>query len=255
MAHVDQPCRYRPRCGQHDSRRRPAHRHLYLPALQGSQFAQSGFLHPDSQAGRRSRRRHGQRHLSVRGFCSRSAVLLACQSASPRASTSPSSDAAASWPISSASPPMCSTACPRSSWASPIYSLIVLPQKHFSALSGGVALGIMMIPTITRTTEEMLLMVPHAIREAALGLGVPNWRSVLCPSRSRLHRPASSPDACWPSRASPVKQRRFSLPPSATSSGAPTSTSPSPRCRCRFTSTPSLPMTSGTAWHGPARWS
>lgn len=60
-----------------------------------------------------------------------------------------------------------------------IYSLIVLPQKHFSAFSGGVALGVMMIPTITRTTEEMLLMVPHAIREAALGLGVPNWRSVL----------------------------------------------------------------------------
>jgi phosphate transport system permease protein len=60
-----------------------------------------------------------------------------------------------------------------------VYSLIVLPQKHFSAFAGGVALGIMMIPTITRTTEEMLLMVPHSIREAALGLGVPNWRSVL----------------------------------------------------------------------------
>jgi len=60
-----------------------------------------------------------------------------------------------------------------------IYSLIVLPQRHFSAFAGGVALGIMMIPTITRTTEEMLLMVPHSIREAALGLGVPNWRSVL----------------------------------------------------------------------------
>ena len=60
-----------------------------------------------------------------------------------------------------------------------VYSLIVLPQKHFSALSGGVALGIMMIPTITRTTEEMLLMVPHSIREAALGLGLPNWRTVL----------------------------------------------------------------------------
>jgi phosphate transport system permease protein len=59
------------------------------------------------------------------------------------------------------------------------YSLIVLPQGHFSALSGGVALGIMMIPTVCRTSEEMLLMVPHAIREAALGLGVPNWRSVL----------------------------------------------------------------------------
>jgi len=60
-----------------------------------------------------------------------------------------------------------------------VYSLIVVPQQHFSAFAGGVALGIMMIPTITRTTEEMLLMVPHSIREAALGLGVPNWRSVL----------------------------------------------------------------------------
>ena len=50
---------------------------------------------------------------------------------------------------------------------------------HFSALSGGVALGIMMIPTVCRSTEEMLLMVPHAVREAALGLGVPNWRSTL----------------------------------------------------------------------------
>lgn len=60
-----------------------------------------------------------------------------------------------------------------------IYALIVLPQRHFSAFAGGVALGIMMIPTITRTSEEMLLMVPNAVREAALGLGIPNWRSVL----------------------------------------------------------------------------
>ncbi len=59
------------------------------------------------------------------------------------------------------------------------YALIVKPQGHFSALSGGIALGIMMIPTVCRTTEEMLLMVPHVVREAALGLGVPNWRSVL----------------------------------------------------------------------------
>ena len=60
-----------------------------------------------------------------------------------------------------------------------IYALIVLPQKHFSAFAGGVVLGIMMVPTVTRTTEEMLLMVPYAIREAALGLGVPAWRSVM----------------------------------------------------------------------------
>jgi phosphate transport system permease protein len=66
------------------------------------------------------------------------------------------------------------------------YALLVGPQVkwlpflgHFSAFAGGVALGIMMVPTVCRTTEEMLLMVPHAVREAALGLGVPNWRSVL----------------------------------------------------------------------------
>jgi phosphate transport system permease protein len=66
------------------------------------------------------------------------------------------------------------------------YALLVGPKVswlpflgHFSAFAGGVALGIMMIPTVCRTTEEMLLMVPHAVREAALGLGVPNWRSVL----------------------------------------------------------------------------
>ena len=60
-----------------------------------------------------------------------------------------------------------------------IYSLVVIRQKHFSALAGGIALAIMMIPTVTRTTEEMLATVPHAIREAALGLGVPKWRTVL----------------------------------------------------------------------------
>jgi phosphate transport system permease protein len=59
------------------------------------------------------------------------------------------------------------------------YGLVVLPQKHFSALAGGVALAIMMIPTIARTTEQMLLLVPQAIREAAYGLGVSRWRTTL----------------------------------------------------------------------------
>ena len=59
------------------------------------------------------------------------------------------------------------------------YSLIVAKQHHFSGFAGGVALAIMMIPTITRTTEEMLATVPRAIREAALGLGIPKWRTVL----------------------------------------------------------------------------
>jgi phosphate transport system permease protein len=59
------------------------------------------------------------------------------------------------------------------------YSIVVIRQGHFSALAGGVALAIMMIPTIARTTEEMLLLVPTAIREAAYGLGVPRWRTTL----------------------------------------------------------------------------
>ena len=59
------------------------------------------------------------------------------------------------------------------------YSLVVLRQKHFSALAGGVALGIMMSPTITRATEEMLLLVPVSVREAALGLGVSRWRTTV----------------------------------------------------------------------------
>ena len=59
------------------------------------------------------------------------------------------------------------------------YSLVVLRQKHFSAWAGGIALGFMMVPTITRTTEEMLLMVPNMLREAALGLGLSTWRSIL----------------------------------------------------------------------------
>jgi phosphate transport system permease protein len=59
------------------------------------------------------------------------------------------------------------------------YGLVVLTQGHFSAVAGGVALAIMMIPTITRTTEEMLLLVPNAVREAAYGLGVSRWRTTL----------------------------------------------------------------------------
>jgi phosphate transport system permease protein len=59
------------------------------------------------------------------------------------------------------------------------YAIVVLSQHHFSALAGGVALSIMMVPTICRTTEEMLLLVPQALREAAYGLGVPRWRTTL----------------------------------------------------------------------------
>ncbi len=60
-----------------------------------------------------------------------------------------------------------------------VWALVVVKQGHFSMLAGSVALGIMMIPTIARTTEEVLLLVPQSIREAALGLGIPRWRTTL----------------------------------------------------------------------------
>jgi len=56
---------------------------------------------------------------------------------------------------------------------------ILVRGRGFSALAGGIALAIMMVPTISRTTEEMLLLVPQALREAAYGLGVPYWRTTL----------------------------------------------------------------------------
>jgi len=59
------------------------------------------------------------------------------------------------------------------------YTLVVIPMKHFSALAGGIALGILMIPTITRTTEEMIRLVPHSLREAGLALGIPKWKITL----------------------------------------------------------------------------
>jgi len=59
------------------------------------------------------------------------------------------------------------------------WALVVVTQRHFSMLAGSVALGIMMIPTIARTTEEVLLLVPQSIREAALGLGIPQWRTTV----------------------------------------------------------------------------
>jgi phosphate transport system permease protein len=60
-----------------------------------------------------------------------------------------------------------------------VYTLIVLSMRRFSALAGGIALGILMLPTITRTTEELLKLVPDALREAGLALGVPRWRVIL----------------------------------------------------------------------------
>ena len=59
------------------------------------------------------------------------------------------------------------------------YTLVVKPMHNFSAIAGGIALGFMMIPIVTRTTEELVKMVPHSIREASWALGVPQWKTIL----------------------------------------------------------------------------
>ena len=57
------------------------------------------------------------------------------------------------------------------------YALVVKTQGHYSALAGGLALAILMLPTIIRTTEEMLKLVPHTLREGSLALGAPEWKT------------------------------------------------------------------------------
>lgn len=59
-----------------------------------------------------------------------------------------------------------------------VYALVVIPMRGPSALAGGVALGVVMLPTVARTTEALLRLVPDSLREASLALGMPKWRAV-----------------------------------------------------------------------------
>ena len=109
-----------------------------------------------------------------------------------------------------------------------VYGLAVLPFKQFSAMAGGMALGMMMIPIIARTTEELLLLVPGTMREGALALGATRAaRSSRWSSRPPC--PASSPASCsrWP--GSPARPRRCCSPRSTTGSSPPASRSRSRR--------------------------
>ena len=64
-------------------------------------------------------------------------------------------------------------------WGMVAYALVVLPMKGFSAWAGGLALGFIMIPLVLRTTEEVLVLVPRSYREAALALGLPQWKTIV----------------------------------------------------------------------------
>lgn len=64
-------------------------------------------------------------------------------------------------------------------WGMVVYALVVVPMKGFSAWAGGVVLGMIMVPLIMRTTEEVMLLVPNGYREAALALGIAQWRTIV----------------------------------------------------------------------------
>ena len=68
---------------------------------------------------------------------------------------------------------------PSITWGIVVYGLVVLRFKGFSAYAGGLALGLIMIPLIVRTTEEVILLVPNGYREAALALGVSRWKTIV----------------------------------------------------------------------------
>ncbi len=60
-----------------------------------------------------------------------------------------------------------------------VYTFLVVPLGHFSAYAGAVALGILMLPVVARTSEDMLSLVPNTLRESALALGAPRWKVTL----------------------------------------------------------------------------
>jgi phosphate transport system permease protein len=68
---------------------------------------------------------------------------------------------------------------PSITWGIVVYALMVVPMHGFSALAGGVVLGMMMIPLVMRTSEEVLQLVPGGYREAALALGISKWKTIV----------------------------------------------------------------------------
>ena len=98
-----------------------------------------------------------------------------------------------------------------------VYTLVVAPMRQFSGLAGAIALAILVIPVVIRTTEDMLRLVPDQLREAAASVGMP--RVVMI--RHVAYRAAKAgilPACCSPSRASAVRRRRCCSPRSTTSS-------------------------------------
>ena len=120
-------------------------------------------------------------------------------------------------------------------------------------MPAGVALGLMMVPLVMRTTEEVLVLVPQSYREAALALGLARWKVItVIVVRTALKGIATGVIVALARIAGETAPLLFTALGQHTS-GATTSRSRSRPCRCKSSPTPSRPMTTGTARPGPAR--
>jgi phosphate transport system permease protein len=102
-----------------------------------------------------------------------------------------------------------------------VYEIMVCPMGHFSGWAGAVALALIVVPVVVRTTEDMLLLVPDTLREAAASIGLPRSLMIMRIAY-RAARAGMLRACCWQSRASAARPRRSCSPRSTTSSGART---------------------------------
>ncbi len=131
-----------------------------------------------------------------------------------------------------------------------IYVIAVLPMSGFSALAGGVALGILMIPTVARTTEEILKLVPIHHREAGLALGLPRWKVILRIILRGARAPILSGVMLSLARVSGETAPLYSLH-CLTVFGVTVSPLQLPQCRCKYLIMPLAHLKIGTAKRGP----
>ena len=134
------------------------------------------------------------------------------------------------------------------------WTWIVARQNHFSALAGSVALAMLMIPMVMRTTEELIKLVPHSLREAALALGYPRWRTSLS-----IVLPTALPGIVTGSLLAVARIAGETAPLFFTALGQPVPQLQPPtsrwrHCRSPCSPTPPGPTRSGIVTPGPRRW-
>ena len=202
---------------------------VFVTCSARARLAQLEFLHPTAEAGRRRRRRHGQRHRRhARAARARRRCIGVPAGVLGGVYLSEYGTAKINWSLRFVADML--NGVPSIIWGvRRSVRACVVPialSQGFSAYAGGLALGLMMIPLIMRTTEEVLLLVPDSYREAALALGHAALADDRADRDAHGARRASSPACCSRSRASPARPRRCSSPRSAIASGISSLTDP-----------------------------